>query len=308
MSSDPVADLAASLGDFARGLRTLLNDRGLPRTGSPAATEAAGEPYADAWGDRPSGDIFGSMLLQAWSSADHLLAAAELISSRSVTAPPYTVMRAAAESASIACYLTETGIDPLERIRRNMNYRLAGLSQQIVMMESFTITGATEKVTEKETRLAAIAESGQRHGFRFRARKRHQSAYFHDEPPSAMKLMDLCASRTPNLGATYQRLLSSVAHSQLHGLTQFVTSPVALLEPEGTRIVRQLGIDAQSAAQHLMIGPLCASTLVEHLGWFAGWDIDEQRVLMVRALHTWGRIAGVPYTGPAASSRFAAAR
>ena len=301
MSSDPGADLATSLRDFARSLRALLGSQGLPRSGSPAGTEVAGEPYADAWGDNPSGAVVSSVLLQAWSAADHLLAVAELISSKSVSTPPYTVMRAAAESASIACYLTEDGIEPLERIRRNMNRRLESLSQQIVMMTPFTIPGAAEDVAAKEARVAAIAESGQRHGFRFRARNEHRSAYFHEKPPSAMKLIDLCASRTPGLGATYQRFLSSVAHSQLHGLMQFVMSPVALLETEGSRVVRPLGVSVESAAQHLIIGPLCAATLVNHLGWFVGWDIDDQRALTVRMLHTWGRIAGIPYPGLASS-------
>jgi hypothetical protein len=297
VSSDTVADLATTLRNFARGLRTLLDGQGLPRPGSPAAVEADGELYADAWGDHPSGTVLSTILMEAWSAADHLLGAAELISSRTVSVPPYTVIRAAAESASIACYLAEDEIDPLERIRRNMNIRLAALSKQIDMVGSFTIPGAAGMVADKEKRLADIAESGQRHGFRFRPRKKYQPAYFRDEPPSAMRLMDSCASQTPRLGATYQQLLSSVAHGQLHGLAQFVMGPITLLEPEGPRTVRRLGVTAETAAQHLLIGPLCAATLVNHLGWFTGWDTDEQRALAIRMLHAWGRIAGLPYPG-----------
>lgn len=296
MSSDPFADLAKSLNAFARGLRGLINDQRLPRSGSPADTESAGEPYAHDWGKRPSGEIFASMLLLAWSSADHLMGAAELIAARTVIASPHTVMRGAAESASAACFLGETGIDPLERIRRNMNYRLEALSQEIVMMATFTVPGAAEKVAGNETELAAIADSGQHYGFQFRARDRHRSAYFAEKPPSAMKLMDLCTSRTPGLGATHQRLLSSVAHSQLHGLRQFMSDVPE--ETENGRPMYPLNTTAGDLARRLIVGPMCAATLVEHLGWFGGWDVDDQRVLVVRMLHTWGRIAGYPYPGP----------
>ena len=30
-----------------------------------------------------------------------------------------------------------------------------------------------------------------------------------------------------------------------------------------------------SLAQQLFVGSLCASTLVEHLRWFFGWDTEE---------------------------------
>jgi hypothetical protein len=42
-----------------------------------------------------------------------------------------------------------------------------------------------------------------------------RSAFLDVKQPSAMTLMDACASQTPGLGAAYQRLLSSVAHSKL---------------------------------------------------------------------------------------------
>lgn len=229
MSSDSAADLAKSLGAFATGIRSLLNGQNLPQPGSPADTEAAGEPYAHAWGDHPGRDIYASVLLQAWSCADHLLAASELIASRSVSVSPYTVIRAATEAAAAACYMTDDEITPLERMRRNMNYRLEGLSQQIVMMTSFTIPGAAESVAAKEAQLKTIADSGWDFGFQFRGRDGHKSAFFRDRPPSAMQLIDRCASRTPGLGITYQRYLSSVAHGQLHGLMQFAMNPVTLL-------------------------------------------------------------------------------
>jgi len=60
----------------------------------------------------------------------------------------------------------------------------------------------------------------------------------------------------------------------------------------------QANITASKAALDLLAGPLCASTLVEGLFPFFGWDMDLISPAVVRMLHTWGRIAGTPYPGP----------
>jgi hypothetical protein len=73
--------------------------------------------------------------------------------------------------------------------------------------------------------------------------------------------------------------------------------------PERTgngRVLYPLNTSAGDLARRLIVGPMCAATLVEHLGWFGGWDVDEQRALVLRMIHTWGRIAGYPYPGPGA--------
>ncbi len=46
-----------------------------------------------------------------------------------------------------------------------------------------------------------------------------------------MTLIDQCASRTSGVGATYQQLLSSVAHGQLHGLSRFLMRAPTPTEP-----------------------------------------------------------------------------
>jgi hypothetical protein len=63
------------------------------------------------------------------------------------------------------------------------------------------------------------------------------------------------------------------------------------------QVLAPINISARDLARHLLVGPLCASTLVEHLGCFAGWGIDEMSPLVIRMLHAWGRIAGTPYPG-----------
>ncbi len=59
-----------------------------------------------------------------------------------------------------------------------------------------------------------------------------------------------------------------------------------------------MNLSAQDAALHLLAGPLCVSTLVEHLRWFFGWDTEALDPAVIAILRIWGRIAGVPYPGP----------
>jgi len=87
-----------------------------------------------------------------------------------------------------------------------------------------------------------------------------------------MTLIDQCASRTSGIGAAYQQLLSSVAHGQLRGLSRFLMRAPAPAEPG--KVIVQMNLSDRDAALHLLAGPLCASTLVEHLRWFFGWDSD----------------------------------
>ena len=107
-----------------------------------------------------------------------------------------------------------------------------------------------------------------------------------------MALIDRCASRMPLTGATYHRLLSGVAHAQSHGLARFVTAG------SGTPGRVTLNSSAQELALELLVGPLCAATLVEHLGWYPAWDCDTARTLATRMVHVWGGITGVPAADP----------
>jgi hypothetical protein len=63
-----------------------------------------------------------------------------------------------------------------------------------------------------------------------------------------------------------------------------------------------MNLSARDAALHLLAGPLCAAALVEHLRWFFGWDTESTDPHVLAMLRVWGRVAGVPYTGPRADS------
>jgi hypothetical protein len=297
MSSDAFADLGSSLRKVAEDLTQLVDLNKRPAEGSPADREADGEPFAAEWGSHPGRDLFATMLMECWSCADHLKVAGVVLAEHQAVASLYTITRGAAEAASIACYLSERGIEPLERVRRIMNHNLAALHQDLNMLVRIPRQDSAAKAARHRSQEEAIAGAGRRHNLGFtRPRKGFSACYLGDKPPSAMTLIDQCASGTSGVGATYQQLLSSVAHGQLHGLSRFLMH--APVPGESGKVVVQMNLNARDAALHLLAGPLCAATLVEHLRWFFGWDTEAVDPGVLRMMYTWGRIAGVPYTGP----------
>ena len=297
MSSDAFADLGRSLSRFAEDLRRLMEANQRAAAGSPADKEADGETYAGDWGRHPSGAVFATVVLTTWSCTDHLSAAGMLLEQHRGISSLYTLMRGAAEAAAIACYLTEPGIGSLERVRRNFNYDLQAMHEDLNMLRNIDGPEAAAKAARHRDRIDAIGREAHWHQLQLtRHKKGYSACYLGEKPPSAMTLIDKTASRTSGVGARYQQLLSSVAHGQLHGLSRFLIRAPSPAEPG--KVISQLNVTAHDLALHLLAGPLCASTLVEHLRWFCGWDTSELDGTTITTMHVWGRIAGVPYTGP----------
>jgi hypothetical protein len=70
------------------------------------------------------------------------------------------------------------------------------------------------------------------------------------------------------------------------------------LEHADCKVDVQMNVTARDLAPHLLAGPICASTLVERLRWFFAWHTDGIDPVVIRMLDKWGRVAGLPYTGP----------
>src|SRR6202042_2864614 len=103
------------------------------------------------------------------------------------------------------------------------------------------------KAAQHQTQEAAIARAGRQHGLTFtRPKKGYTPCFLGDRPPSAMTLIDQCASGTSGVGATYQQLLSSVAHGQLHGLSRFLMRAPAPAEPG--KVIIQMNLTDRDAA------------------------------------------------------------
>lgn len=301
MSSDSFADLGQTLRKIAEGLVQLVDANKRPAPGSLADKEADGEPFAGEWSAHPARDLSATLLMECWSCADHLTVAGSVLAEHQAVASLYTITRAAAETASIACHLSEPGIEPLERVRRLMNHNLVALHEDLNMLGRLPGQDAAIKAARHQAQETAIAQAGHQYGLAFtRPKKGFSPCFLGGRPPSAMTLIDQCASRTTGVGATYQQLLSSVAHGQLHGLSRFLMRAPTLAEPG--KVIVQMNLSACDAALHLLAGPLCASTLVEHLRGFFGWNTEALDPHVVVMMHTWGRIGGVPYPGPELSA------
>lgn len=297
MSSDSFADLGGALRKVADGLIRLVDLNKRPAAGSLADKEADGEPFAGEWSAHPGRDLVATLLMECWSCADHLTVTGAVLTEHRAVASLYTLTRGAAEAGAIACYMSEPGIDSLERTRRLMNHNLVALHEDLNMLSRFEGQDAASKAARHRGQQAAIARTGHRFGLALtKPRKAFTPCFLGDKPPSAMALIDKYASRTSGVGATYQQLLSSVAHGQLHGLSRFLMR--APTPAESGKVSVQMNLSARDAALHLLAGPLCVSTLVEHLRWLFGWDTEALDPAVIAMLHTWGRIAQVPYPGP----------
>jgi len=298
MSSDAFADLGRSLSQFAEGLRLLVDVNQRPAAGSPADKEADGEPFAGEWGLHPAGAVVATVLLTTWSCTDHLSVVGTVLEGHRGISSLYTLTRGAAESAAMACYLTEPGIGSLERVRRNLNYDLQAMYEDLNMLRTIAGQDAVDKAARHAARIDAIGREGHQHQLQLTRPKngRYAACHLGDKLPSAMTLIDKSASRMSGVGARYQQLLSSVAHGQLHGLSRFLIHAPSPADPG--KVIAQLNVTAHDLALHLLAGPLCAATLVEHLRWFFGWDTSELDGTTRAMMRVWGRIAEVPYTGP----------
>lgn len=297
MSSNAFVDLARGADLVATSLRNLLDDNKVPVPGSPAHKEADSEPYAGEWGAHPSRDVFPTMMLASWSCADHLRGLAAVLQAQCSITALYTLSRGAAEAAVLPCYLTEVGITPLERVRRNMNSHLEGICQDLNMLRRSSGPEAGQKIAQHEQQLAALERTGERHGFSFTPPKKFRSAYLGEKPEPVMTLIDKCAARTRGVGASSYQILSGVAHARLHGLSRFlVTDAQATADPGKVQV--NLNARAGELAQQLFVGPLCTMTLVEHLRSFLGWDTTEIDRSVTYMTNIWCRISGIPSTGP----------
>ncbi len=105
--------------------------------------------------------------MECWSCADHLTVAGSVLAEHRAVASLYTITRAAIETASIACYLSEPGIEPLERVRRLMNHNLGALHEDLNMLGRFSGEDAASKAARHRAQETAIARAGHQHGLAF---------------------------------------------------------------------------------------------------------------------------------------------
>jgi hypothetical protein len=249
MSSDPFADLAGGTEAFATEFREFMTRNPQPAPGSPADSEAQGEPFGGDWAERPSSDIFAMAYLAASSCTDHLLGLVDVLRCRNALFSAYTLTRGAVETAALGCYLTDRDIDGRERVRRTMNYRLDALCERTWLFRDMRGEYAAEKLDETRQRISDFARSARQHGFDFHDMNgKGRAAHVGPAQPAAMTLISLAVDRDmPELGRMYQRLLSATAHSAIHGLARMLT-PLSPNEGRPGEALAAVNIDPRKLA------------------------------------------------------------
>jgi hypothetical protein len=294
MSSDPFADLASTTEAFAKEFREFMTRNPRPAPGSPADKEAQGEPFASDWGEHPSSDIFATTYLTVTSCTDHLLGLADVLRARNALFATYTLTRGAVEAAALGCYLTDQDIDGRERVRRTMNYRLDAMCERVWLFTDMHGDYAAEKLAETRQRVADFARGARQHDFSFHDMNgKGRAARIGPGQPAAMNLISLAVDKDmPELGRTYQRLLSATAHSGVHGLARMLT-PLTPNEGRPGEALAAVNIDPRTLTAELIVGPLTAHRLARGVEWFTGCDMTGLHGPANQMLQTWARIGRI---------------
>jgi hypothetical protein len=141
-----------------------------------------------------------------------------------------------------------------------MNYRLDAMCERVWLFMDMHSDYAAEKLDETEQRIADFASSARQHSFSFHEMNgKGRAARIGPAQPAAMNLISLAVDKDmPELGRTYQRLLSATAHSGVHGLARML-APLAPNEGRPGEALAAVNIDPRTLAVELVVGPLTAS-------------------------------------------------
>lgn len=201
----------------------------------------------------------------------------------------YTLTRGAVEAAAMGCYLTDQDIDGSERVRRTMNYRLDAMCARVWLFKDMHVDYAAEKLDETKQRIADFARSARQHGFSFHEMSgKGRAAHIGPAQPAAMNLIRLAVDKDmPELGRTYQRLLSATTHSGVHGLARML-APLSPNEGRPGEALAAVNIDPRTLAVELVGGPMIAHNLARGIEWFTGCDMTGLHGPANQMLRTWG--------------------
>jgi hypothetical protein len=194
----------------------------------------------------------------------------------------------------LGCYLTDQEIDSRERVRRAMNYRLDAMCGRVWLFTDIQGDYAAQKLDETKQRITNFARGARQHGFSFHDMNgKGRAAHIGPAQPAAMNLISLAVDKDmPELGWTYQRLLSATAHSGVHGLARML----APLSPNGGRpdeALAAVNIDPRTLAVELVVGPRTAYNLARGIEWFTGCDMTGLHGPANQMLRTWARIGRI---------------
>ncbi|MFJ3758897.1 hypothetical protein [Streptomyces sp. NPDC090080] len=302
MSSDAWGELAATLIAVREAFKRdeATHNGFLP--GSPAATEAATEPFADEWASAPSRNANIAGLHLAHVAMDHVAGVAVLLRSKEPASiyGPSTLARSLIEVAARCHHVLEPGIKPLERIRRQQSDRLVALWERKQLAESMH-TEQPEQVQETidylDGRMKTVMDSARRHGLTPRKgdSRRPPAITGQDlKPVAATALVEALIGEGNGLGTYSYRTMSAVAHGREHGMMQYFTHRGALINRTHGDAFGAIEATPQQTALNLAGMPLAVVKMLERFYIQYGWPTQNVGPAAGRLLEEWRRIAGIP--------------
>jgi hypothetical protein len=149
-------------------------------------------------------------------------------------------------------YLTDQDIDGKERVRGTMNDRLDAICARIWLFTDIHGDYAAEKLDKTKQRITDFARGARQHNFSFHNMNgKGRAAHIGTAQPAAMNLISVAVDKDmPELGRTYQRLLSATAHSGVHGLARMLT-PLSPYEGRPGEALAAVTIDPRTRSHSI---------------------------------------------------------
>ncbi|MER5523344.1 hypothetical protein ABT075_01845 [Streptomyces sp. NPDC002677] len=302
MPSDAWDALAASLIAVREAFQRdeVMHHGFLP--GSPAATEAADEPFADDWAAAPSRNANTAGLHLMHVAMDHLAGLAILLRSQEPASiyGPSTLARSLIEVAARCHYLLEPGISALERIRRQQSDRLLALWERKQLAESMRAEHPEqvhEAIDYLDDRIKMVMDSARRHGLTPRKgdKVRPPSIAGQDlKPIATTALVEALIGEGNGLGAYSYKTMSAVAHGREHGMMQYFTHQGSLLNRTHGDAFGNIEAAPQQTALNLAGVPLAVVKTLDRFYIQFGWPVQHVGPAARHLLEKWKRVAEIP--------------
>lgn len=204
---DDIAELRDELAHFRDAVAEFVNAEGVvPSQTSQASSEEASFIRPESVRTAQSQAY---MLLEV--SADQMTALIKTITEPVETIAPYTCVRSLLESAALAAWLLDPGIDTQTRVQRSLAFRYEGLDQQ-VKFGRLTNAGDVVKV---EARIDLVEQEAIAMGFSPVLDRRGKRIGIAQVMPSATDLIGKMLNEEP-----MYRLLSAFAHGHSWAMQQ----------------------------------------------------------------------------------------
>lgn len=273
--------LAATLGDW------LSNQDFDSRPNCQAAVDMTYRDWDDTWGEATD-DLVMDAIPRLAHVADHLHAYAAIATDEHATFSGATILRALLVSLGSTYWQYDLTVDPRERVRRFYALRLKSLAEEQNLVTAPGLRGGEELAAKLALTVDAIRESGQRAGFRWEQRTSRFGAPVGQldaaAPGDQVLITGLVesAGRSPGVGATLFRLLSSVAHAQPHGM-KFFMHQTEEVRPDGSELIF-VGLDASWVTMLHTTALATLTRTITRMCGYLGWDEAEWNRIAVPAL------------------------